>query len=158
MSDASSKALGNAQVTAPRSWPLAGLIAGGCIALLAGCSGQPGPPKHRVSGTVSLAGKPMPDGEVYFRIPATGAIEVFAVKAGAFRGAAAAGRHRVEIYRLEQPKPTAAELEKMDPMARALATEKKNLLPAEYSTRSTLEADVQPGQPNRFEFTLGGPG
>lgn len=159
MSDASSNALGIAQRKVPRSWPQAGLIAGGCIALLvAGCSGQPGAPKHRVSGTVSLAGKPMPDGEVYLRMPATGAIEVFAVKAGAFRGAAAAGRHRVEIYRFEQPKPTPAELEKMDPMARALATEKKNLLPAEYNIRSTLEADVQPGQPNRFEFALGGPG
>lgn len=159
MSDARSKALGSALITAPRSWPLAGLIAGACLAILAaGCSGQPGPPKHRVSGTVSLAGKPMPDGEVYFRMPSTGAIEVFSVKAGAFKGAAAAGRHRVEIYRFEQPTPTAAELEKMDPMARALATEKKNLLPPEYNTRSTLEADVQPGEPNRFEFALGGPG
>ena len=59
--------------------------------LLAGCSGSMGPTKHRVSGTVSLGGKPMPDGEVYFRLPATGAIEVFSVKAGAFGGAAAAG-------------------------------------------------------------------
>jgi hypothetical protein len=125
--------------------------------LLAGCSGSTGPAKHRVSGTVSLGGKPMPDGEVYFRMPATGAIEVFAVKAGAFGGAAAAGRHRIEIYRFEQPKPTLAELEKMDPMARVLATEKKNLIPAGYNTRSTLEADVQPGEPNRFEFAVGGP-
>jgi hypothetical protein len=125
--------------------------------LLAGCSASTGPAKHRVSGTVSLGGKPMPDGEVYFRLPATGAIEVFAVKAGAFGGAAAAGRHRIEIYRFEQPKPTAAELEKMDPMARVLATEKKNLIPAGYNTRSTLEADVQPGEPNRFEFAVGGP-
>ena len=125
--------------------------------LLAGCSGSTGPAKHRVSGTVSLGGKPMPDGEVYFRLPATGAIEVFPVKAGAFGGAAAAGRHRIEIYRFEQPKPTAAELEKMDPMARVLATEKKNLIPAGYNTRSALEADVQPGEPNRFEFAVGGP-
>lgn len=125
--------------------------------LLAGCSASTGPAKHRVSGTVSLAGKPMPDGEVYFRMPATGAIEVFPVKGGAFRGAAAAGRHRVEIYRFEQPKPTATELEKMDPMARALATEKKNLLPPEYNIRSTFEADVEPGGPNRFEFAVGGP-
>jgi hypothetical protein len=159
MSHASNKALGNALMKAPRSWPQAGLIAGACIALLAaGCSGQPGALKHGVSGTVSLAGRPMPDGEVYFRMPATGAIEVFAVKAGAFRGVAVAGRHRVEIYRFEQPKPTPAEVEKMDPMARALANEKKNLLPAEYNTRSTLEADVQPGQANRFDFALGGPG
>ena len=125
--------------------------------LLAGCAASTGPAKHRVSGTVSLGGKPMPDGEVYFRLPATGAIEVFSVKAGAFGGAAAAGRHRIEIYRFEQPKPTAAELEKMDPMARVLATEKKNLIPAGYNTRSTLEADVQPGEPNRFEFAVGGP-
>ena len=125
--------------------------------LLAGCSGSMGPAKHRVSGTVSLGGKPMTDGEVYFRLPATGAIEVFSVKAGAFGGAAAAGRYRVEIYMFEQPKPTAAELEKMDPMARVLATEKKNLIPAGYNTRSTLEADVQQGEPNRFEFAVGGP-
>lgn len=126
--------------------------------LVAGCSESQGPAKHRVSGIVSLAGKPMPDGEVYFRMPATGAIEVFPVKAGAFQGAAAAGRHRVEIYRFQQPQLTLAELERMDPMAKALATEKKNLLPAEYNTRSSLEADVQPGQQNRFEFALGGKG
>jgi len=127
------------------------------LLLLTGCSGPKGSVKHRVSGTVSLAGKPMPDGEVYFRMPATGAIEVFQVKAGAFRGVVAAGRHRVEIYRFEQTEPTAAELEKMDPMARALATEKKNLIPAEYNTRSTLEAEVAPGGTNRFEFAVGGP-
>lgn len=106
---------------------------------------------------MTLTGKPMPDGEVYFRMPATGAIEVFPVKDGAFRGTAAAGRHRVEIYRFEQLHPTAAKLEKMDPMARALANEKKNLLPPEYNTRSTLEAEVEPGEPNRFAFSVGGP-
>lgn len=127
------------------------------LLVVAGCTADRGPPKHPVSGTVSLAGRPMPDGEVYFRMPATGAIEVFPVKAGAFQGTAAAGRHRVEVYRFELPTPTEAELARMDPMARVLAMEKKNLIPAAYNTRSALEADVGPGQPNRFEFALAGP-
>lgn len=136
--------------------PVAASICGAAILVLAGCSSSQGPPKHPVSGTVSLDGRPMPDGEVYFRIPATGAIEVFPVKDGAFEGAAAAGRNRVEIYRFEQPSPAQAELARMDPMERAQATAKRNVIPDDYGVRSTLEADVQPGRANRFEFALRG--
>ncbi|MCE9630179.1 MAG: hypothetical protein K8S94_05600 [Planctomycetia bacterium] len=109
-----------------------------------------------MTGTISLDGRPLPDGEVYFRIPATGVIEVLPVKDGSFEGLAAAGRHRIEIYRFEQPRPTEAELAGMDPMQRAHATAKRNVIADKYNIASTLEADVQPGQANHFAFELVG--
>ena len=126
------------------------------VLLTAGCGSSQGPARYPVAGTVALAGKPLPDGEVYFRVPATGGIDVFPVKAGAFAGMAVAGRHRVEIYRFEQPQPTEAELAGLDEMAKVHAKAKRNLIPTAYNTGSTLEADVRPDQANRFEFSLPG--
>ncbi len=132
--------------------------AGFVVAMLlaSGCGKARGPDRYPVAGTVTLGGQPLPDGEVYFRIPSTGAIEVLPVKDGSFEGLAAAGRHRVEIYRFEQPQPTEAVLAGLDEMAKVLAKAKRNLIPAAYNTGSTLEADVRPDQANRLEFSLPG--
>jgi hypothetical protein len=135
-------------------WAAAGLAM--AVLLTAGCGSSQGPARYPVAGTVTLGGQPLPDGEVYFRVPATGGIDVFPVKAGAFAGMAVAGRHRVEIYRFEQPQPTAEQLAGLDEMARVLASERHNLIPAAYNARSGLEADVRPDQANQFEFSLSG--
>lgn len=135
-------------------WAVAGLVV--AVLLAGGCGKARGPARYPVAGTVSLGGRPLPDGEVYFRIPSTGGIEVLPVKDGSFEGLAAAGRHRVEIYRFEQPQPTEADLAGLDEMAKVLAKAKRNLIPAAYNTGSTLQADVGPDQANRFEFSLPG--
>jgi hypothetical protein len=135
-------------------WAAAGLIV--AMLLASGCGKARGPDRYPVAGTVTLGGQPLPDGEVYFRIPSTGSIEVLPVKDGSFEGLAAAGRHRVEIYRFEQPQPTAEQLAGLDEMARVLARERRNLIPAAFNARSALEADVRPDQANRFEFSLPG--
>jgi hypothetical protein len=135
-------------------WAAAGLIV--AMLLASGCGKARGPDRYPVAGTVTLGGQPLPDGEVYFRIPSTGAIEVLPVKEGSFEGLAAAGRHRVEIYRFEQPQPTAEQLAGLDEMARVLASERRNLIPAAFNARSALEADVRPDHANRFEFSLPG--
>lgn len=46
----------------PRRLATAGLLL--CAAILLGCSGDSGPPRYKVSGTVTYAGKPIPSGRI----------------------------------------------------------------------------------------------
>jgi hypothetical protein len=116
--------------------------------LIFGCdSGKRGEPaKFPVKGTVTIDGKPLPQGLVYLKTVATGAIDTFDVKEGKFEGKAQQGERRVEVcvYEKVPPKPN-------DPMSRET---QKNTIPARYNRDSKLTVTVSPSGPNEFEFQV----
>ena len=68
------------------------------LGLAAGC-GASGPKKAQVSGTVTLDGQPLDQGEIYFVTPGAGTPpEILKVVDGRFEGAVTLGKKRVEIH------------------------------------------------------------
>lgn len=119
-----------------------------CVAL-AGCgatTGQPEPERFPVQGTVSLDGKPLPSGVIYFKTIATGAIDAADIKDGKFEGKAQAGDRRVEISAYETVPPQGN-----GPMD---APTQRNTIPPQYNLESKLTAQVNREGPNQFTFDL----
>jgi len=117
---------------------------------LTGC-GPSGPLKGPVSGTVSLDGKPLDEGTIYFKTAREGLIEQIDIKEGKFEGMAVVGDRQVEIYRYVEKKP--AKVRGKGPPSGFPAL-KMNNIPARYSTESTLTAAVTESGPNEFKFEL----
>jgi hypothetical protein len=116
--------------------------------LLCGCdSGKRAEPaRFPVSGSVTIDGKPLAQGVVYFKTVATGAIDSADVIDGKFQGKAEQGERRVEVCSYEKV-PAKAD----DPMSQDI---QKNTIPARYNTDSQLTAKVTPNGPNEFEFKV----
>jgi hypothetical protein len=112
------------------------IVAFTAVVLAIGCESKlTAPPTAEVSGTVTLDGKPLADGDVMFANPAGGfPPDVLAVKNGAFKGMAKTGKAKVEIraYRPATKKPTTAES----------VAGPENYLPARFNTASTLTAEI----------------
>jgi hypothetical protein len=106
-----------------------------------GCKRQKEVPRYPVSGTVTLDGKPLPEGRIYLKSIADGSVDVMDIKEGQFNGLVEAGDRRVEIRSYITVK---------DPMGDYL----KNTLPAHYSTDSKLSAVITKEGPNRLQFLL----
>ena len=107
-------------------------------------------PTYAVSGTVTLDGEPLAEGEIYFLTPAEGQVDILSIENGKFEGEAKAGSRRVEIraYKMEEAEVPA------DMPGLELEPSKVNYLPAAYNTESTLTADVSDSKPNEFTFEL----
>lgn len=120
---------------------------GGCF----GASSRREEPTYPVQGTVMLDDKPLAEGTIYFKNPATGSVHLAEIRDGKFQGRASAGDKRVEIvaYRLEY-----------DPVAKEMYGDhaeptKINILPPQYNVNSTLTAKVEATNSpdkNTFEF------
>lgn len=105
-----------------------------------------------VSGTVTLDGEPLADGEIHFLSPQMGTLDIVKIAAGKFQGEAKAGDRRVEIraYKDEERKPTEGE----PTMPGADEASRVNYLPARYNSQSELKAPVTEAGPNEFTFEL----
>ncbi len=115
------------------------------LAALIGCGTSNSKPKSvPVSGTVTIDGKPLPEGTVYFKTIQTGAFDSLPVKDGKFEGGADVGERRVEVnsYRIKIVKGEMG------------GEVKENVLPARYNTNSTLSATVTAVGPNTFTFDV----
>lgn len=123
------------------------------VVLSAGGCGQSGPPPRKkvpVSGTITLDGKPLPDGFASFVTPQEGRFETFPVKEGKFTGKAELGVRTVEIIAIRDVQaPTGGNDGKSSPQAT-----RENYLPSKYSMNSPLRADVKEAGPNVFNFEL----
>jgi hypothetical protein len=121
-----------------------GLVAWSCLATQ-GC-GDGGPKTYAVSGTVSLDGRPLPEGDIYF-YPLDPNISADAgkINAGQFAFRTKAGKKRVEI-RASRVIPG-----KQTPMGGPVRAE---FLPPRYNSQTTLTAEVLAKDANRFEFRL----
>jgi len=141
---------------------MAGITARGWLLVLAvavflsGCFGSSSRREEKtypVQGTVLLDDKPLPEGEIYFKNPATGSVHIAQIRDGKFQGQASAGDKRVEIlaYKIEYD-PVAKEMygDQAEPT-------KINIIPPQYNVNSTLTAKVtaadSPDQ-NTFEFKV----
>jgi hypothetical protein len=110
-----------------------------------GC-GPSGPRFYDVSGTVVFDGRPVAVGDIYFvpENPAYGT-DAGKVRDGKFHFRAKEGKHRVEI-RASRPVPG-----KLAPDGFPYF---EVYIPAKYNDKTVLTAEVTPGGPNRFDFTM----
>jgi hypothetical protein len=126
------------------SWFL-GLTAALMVAV--GCSS--GPRMYKVTGTVTLDGKPLPEGEILFvpDDPKYGP-DPGKIKDGRFEFKAKAGKKRVEIS-ASRILPGGARGAGGEPVP-------EEYLPDRYNVHSILTAEVTPNGPNHFAFELKG--
>jgi len=105
-----------------------------CLPLLAGCGGER---PAEVSGSVTIDGKPLPDGEIIFE-PADGVKTPAAakVKDGVYTVMVLPGSKKVKVTASRPPK-------KRDPVLGDAAREPS--IGPEFNDRTTLTFDVQPG-------------
>jgi hypothetical protein len=114
------------------------------IAALVGC-GKSEPKPGTVHGTVTLDGKPMPEGKIMFYPAGEGPSEI-EIKEGAYKGEAKAGKNtvRIGVFRKGPPLSTSPEAE--PPMV--------NILPAKFHAQSNLAAEVKGGEDNEFNYQV----
>jgi len=115
------------------------------LTTLAGCGGS-GPRLVPVSGTVTLDGQPLAEGQIYFKTVETGVVERFDIKDGEFTGNAQEGERRVEIGALGPKK-----FRDLNGMGGEV---QDSLIPPRYNVESKLTATVTRDGPNKFEFKL----
>ena len=123
-----------------------GLLVLLCLMFVASGCAKPGPKLVPVSGSVTLDGRPLSEGTVYFKTIATGEIDALPVKEGQFAGKAAEGNRRVEVvaYRLiPVPGQMGGEVQ-------------ESLVAKRFNFESTLTAEVTAGGPNTFVFAVMG--
>ncbi|HEY2158312.1 MAG TPA: hypothetical protein VGH33_21965 [Isosphaeraceae bacterium] len=126
----------------------------------AGCGGETdGRPREAISGTVSLDGRPLPDGSIQW-IPASareGTVGGAPVKDGKFsinrQEGLAPGAYRVVISSGGGGGGASGTPGEAPGLLDAANTP-KDLIPARYNTKSTLKAEVKVGDPNTFDFPL----
>lgn len=123
-----------------------------CLAVVAGCSprGRLEPPRHRVSGKVTLDSSPLQDGAILFLSPDLGIIDRIPIRKGRFQGLAAVGKRRVEFSVVEEVPFAGTPM----PGVPSPKTVRQQVLPSRYHAESTLSADVTPGGANEFSFDL----
>jgi hypothetical protein len=121
---------------------LAGLA---MIVVLVGCSSEP--PTYRVTGTVMLDGKSVPEGDIHFRsTDGRWGAEVGKIQDGRYELMAKAGPKRVEIS-ASRIIPGGARGGAGEPVP-------EEYVPEEYNVQSKLQAEVKAGGANVFDFNL----
>jgi hypothetical protein len=110
------------------------------------------PERVPVSGTVTLDGKPLADGLIYFKTIALGTIDSINVANSRFHGKAEPGERRVEISAYEHGTTRPAHGDSMIPMSSQ--TRGRNVIPSRYNIESVLSANVTRDGPNEFTFSL----
>jgi len=126
---------------------IAPALCGGLLSIMiVGCEASK-PSTSPVKGNVTLDGKPLPEGEIYFILPGQ-VPSIFPIKDGRFEGEAKQGTHRVEIcaYR-----PRTDKDQLLDP---SMTPPPENYLPEKYNTKSELTAQVEPAESKPFTFEL----
>src|SRR5438093_8372933 len=115
------------------------------VLAFSGC-GRKGPIMVPVGGTVTLDGKPMPDGMIYFKTIVEGSVDQMEIKDGKFSGKVEVGDRRVEICRYGLGPPIK--------MGNGEIPNKIETLPARYNEASELKATVSQPGPNEFSFDV----
>ena len=131
--------------------PLSVAVVFAASLLTAGC-GKPTrtlPPMAEVSGTVTLKGAPLAQGDVVF-VSEQGFPMAMKIVDGTYSGKAAVGMNRVQFSSLEeQPNPAHSDtIPGSTPMIQV------NVIPAEFAGSSKLERNVEAGKTNTFDFTM----
>lgn len=124
-------------------------IVGIILLLVVGCGPRELVPVP-VHGTVTLDGKPLPDGQISFITPGQ-VPKSLPIENGRFTGEVKPGEKRIEIaaYRPARAAPDVPA--SMRPLIEA---GKENYLPSRYHSNSTLTETVRETGDNAFQFTL----
>lgn len=123
------------------------LIAVLAMFLPAGCSNEPR--LYPVSGSVSLDGQPVAGGDILFISPdGVRGPDPGKIKDGNYALKTTKGKKRVEIS-ASKIRPGGARGGGGEPVP-------EEYIPARYNMESKLNADVQPNDNNRFDFSLEG--
>lgn len=117
-----------------------------------GCmrTGRQEPLRYPVSGTVTLDGKPLPEGTVFFMTVSLGIIERVPIKDGTFSGEVTAGERRIEFSVIKDVPYSGLAI----PGFPTPATVPGETLPAAFNADSSYTATVNPAGPNEFDFEL----
>jgi hypothetical protein len=126
------------------------LLAAALVVAAGGCDA--GPKKYPVAGTVTLDGKPIPDGHLLILPDSATAAEgpeYCPIKDGRYQGAASPGRKRVEI-RADRKWHKLVPSDEPGKMHYPLM----NYIPERYNDQSTLSLEVKPQPENVADFPL----
>jgi len=115
------------------------------IGMSFGCGDSTKPSSIEVKGTVTVDGKPIPDGEISFLV-AGQSPTLFPIKDGAYSGKALSGSNKIEIRAFKDGPPMTTDPEKKPTRI--------NYLGDNYGMNSKLTADVKSGASNDFKFEL----
>ena len=117
--------------------------------LLLGCGGprRSDPKRAAVTGSVTLDGKPLAEGEILFLAVNGQAVDSLPIANGSFSGSVSVGPHRVQLAVYTTVKRS---LLPAEPPVEAL----ENMLPAKYHTGSTLTAEIKPDTNPPLSFDL----
>jgi hypothetical protein len=100
---------------------------------------------YPVGGTVTLDGKRLPEGTIYFRTMQTSSFDSFLISDGAFEGNTEAGERRVEITVVKTV---------MRGSGQMVGQVQENIIPKRYNVETELKATVTPDGPNQFKFEV----
>lgn len=122
--------------------------------LFAGC-GEPDPfDRVGVAGSVALAGKLLPSGDINFIPLREGPSIRGSIADGSYKIPRAegpgSGPYRVEIYSVQ---PTGRKIPDGDNPGEMIA-EARNVVPERYNLKSKLQVEVRPGADQSFDFPL----
>ncbi len=137
----------------------------GCWAMLfllgsfaLGCGGSNGPATYRVSGNVTLDGKPIDTGRITFKDPAGQAKSMEApIKNGSYSFLCTAGKKKIEITSLRkvEGKQNKVGGNPGDPIGPNNSADiYEEAIPAQYNKDTTLEQEVKSSGSNTFNFDL----
>ena len=115
------------------------------LGVLSGC-GPSGPRRVPVSGTVTLEGQPLRQGEIYFKTEGAGTPpEILAVVDGKFAGEVTVGKKRVEVWAVKKMGKSGG-MAMGEPLM-------LNLVRDDYSVNSKLTAEVAEAglEPSSFQ-------
>ena len=124
----------------PATWPWL-LAVAGC-----GQATYQKPPVAEVKGTVTVDGRPLPQGEIAFSIAGQPPLTL-PVTNGAYTGDGYVGQTRVEVSAWQDGPPLAT-----NPQGPPM---KLNTIAPRYNYQSQLSAVVASGIPNEFSFVVG---
>lgn len=129
-------------------------------ATMSGCGGgaTDSLPRHAVSGNVTLDDKPLPSGSISFDPADPGKPDAVSAGATISNGSysvAQADGLTPGVYRVSiNSRGGAAAVSPTEAPGAPPKTRPKDLIPEKYNTKSTLKAEVKPGESPRFDFDL----
>ena len=139
-----------------RSHIFVAAVATSCVAATAilGCADRSGP--YAIAGTVTLDGRPVPQGQIVFDPQGDGKMSVGVVRAGKFSIAAERGpTPGTYIVRITAERPTG---QKVKPSSYAADQTPQDVyeqyIPANYNTASELNVEMGADEPEPFSFRL----
>ncbi|RLT16762.1 MAG: hypothetical protein DWI27_07985 [Planctomycetota bacterium] len=117
--------------------------------LLLGCGGprRPDPTRANVTGSVTLDGKPLAEGEILFLAVNGEAVDTLRIANGSFSGSVSIGPQRVRLAAYTMVKRSVFP-------DKPPVDVRENALPAKYHAGSTLTAEIKPGTNPPLSFDL----